>query len=120
MGRIKFHQIKIHPWLRDYFPFGIEIFIKNNIQSHCKVSEEVFNQLIKLKIDFHKLPIDKIKEAIKRKKDYSFVVAYYLLYNDFIKKKSIPNINTEFLNKQKNHDLQPVFKQINDIVHVIQ
>lgn len=87
VNRIKFFQIKFHPWLRENSLFELDLFSFNNIQSHHKINEEVFSHLLRLKIDFHKMSEDKMKEAIKKRKEYSFVIAYYLLQNDFSKGK---------------------------------
>lgn len=122
--RIKFHEIKMHPWLRESIPRGIEIFIKNNIQSHNKVEEEVFESMMQLNLDFHNLSSEKIKEAIKKKKDYTFVIAYNLLHNDFLKKQvahSITNStgpsfvpNSKCINSKEEY----VFKNIHSFIQV--
>lgn len=122
--RIKFHEIKMHPWLRESIPRGIEIFIKNNIQSHNKLEEEVFDKLTKLNLDFHNLSSEKIKEAIKKKKDYTFVIAYNLLHNDFLKTQvanSIANpVGHSFVpsSKGKNPKEEYVFKNIHNFIQV--
>lgn len=87
LNRMKFYQIKFHPWVRENVPFVMDLFARNNIQSNHKINEEVFNHLRRLKIDFHQLSEEKMKDAIKKRKEYSFVTAYYLLLNDYSKGK---------------------------------
>ena len=114
----------MHPWLRESIPRGIEIFIKNNIQSHNKLEEEVFENLMKLNLDFHNLSSEKIKEAIKKKKDYTFVIAYNLLHNDFLKTQVANSIANRTGNgfvpnpNSKNPKEEYVFKNIHSFIRV--
>ncbi|EGR28361.1 protein kinase domain protein [Ichthyophthirius multifiliis] len=84
--RIKFHEIRFHPWLRENIPFYIEIFNLNTRMENKKINEEIFKKLIGLKnINFHNLTEEKIRKVIKKRDDYSFVIAYDLLQDDFNK-----------------------------------
>lgn len=87
MKRIKFSEIRLHPWLRENVPFYIEIFnLNTKLESHRKINEDVLTKLISTKkIDFHGLTEDKIRRAIKKHEDYSFVIAYDLLLDEFNK-----------------------------------
>ena len=123
-NRIKFFQIKFHPWLRENSLYGLDLFSYNNIQSHHKINDEVFAHLLKLKVDFHQMSEEKMKDAIKKKKEYSFVIAYYLLQNDFSKGK-LPLLavtgNTISLEKSKilkKKEETPVFQNIRKLFQV--
>ena len=64
--RLKFFQIKFHPWGRETCVYGLDLFSYNNIQSHNKLNDDVFYHLLKLKIDFHQMSEEKMKDAAAR------------------------------------------------------
>ena len=123
-SRIKFYQIKYHPWLRENSFFELDLFSFNNIQSHHKINDEVFAHLLKLRIDFHQMSEEKMKEAIKKRKEYSFVIAYYLLQNDFSKGKlPLFAVNGSTLSIECNKNLKkkedvPIFQNIRKLFQV--
>lgn len=89
--RIKFHEIRFHPWLRENVPFYIEIFNLNTRMENKKLNEEVFKKVTNLKnINFHGLNEEKIRKVIKKRDDYSFVIAYDLLL-DYYNKNNYKN-----------------------------
>ena len=61
-----------------------------------KIDDNTFEKLLNLKIDFHNLNEEKIREGILKKKEYSFVVAYNLLLSE---KK-----NEQFKKNEKDED----------------
>lgn len=86
LKRIKFSMIKNHPWLRDSDTMYIEIGQRNTrVGFQNKIQEEVLNKLMKMDFNFHNLPPNKIREAILKKKYYSFVIGYDLMLNESIK-----------------------------------
>jgi len=123
-NRIKFFQIKFHPWLRDNSIYELDLFSYNNIQSHHKINDEVLADLLKLKIDFHQMSDEKIKDAIKKRKEYSFVIAYYLLQTDYSKGKlPLLALNGNSLNVDKSKipkkKEETVFENIRKLFQVI-
>ena len=96
LKRIKFHEICYHPWLKDNIQNSINIFENNTKNTNKKINEELFQELLKREIDFHNYSEEKIREAIKKRKNYSFVVTYEMLNDEYIKKNGIKN-NEGFL-----------------------
>jgi len=123
-NRMKFYQIKYHPWLRENSLFELDLLSYNNIQSHHKINEEVFAHLLKLKIDFHQMSEEKMKESIKKRKEYSFVIAYYLLQNDSSKGKlPLIAINGNTLSVESGRSIKkkedvPAFQNIRKLFQV--
>lgn len=55
--RIKFHELRLHPWLRENVPFYVEIFNQNTRMENKKLNEETLRKLAGLKnVNFHGLP----------------------------------------------------------------
>jgi len=79
----------LHPWLRESIPFYIEIFNQNNrIENQTRINEEVLKKLAALpNVNFNGLSDDKVRRAIRKHEDFSFVVAYKLLLDEFTKKQ---------------------------------
>jgi len=95
--RLKFHEIRLHPWLRSTYmiyldPRQIRYFI-----NPTKVDGDLFDQLRAMAFNFKGLSDDKIKESIKRRKDYSFVIGYNLIFDEAVKKQ----VMTKILDKQE-------------------
>ena len=57
LKRIKFNEIRLHPWLRENVPFYIEIFnLNTKMEAHKKINEEVFTKLLSNRnVDFKSL-----------------------------------------------------------------
>ena len=85
LERIKFYEIKFHPWLREAIPLGIEMISHHVLVGQNPLNEKVIQKLLKLNLDFHGLSERRIREAIKKRKYYTFVTAYELLNDDFHK-----------------------------------
>jgi serine/threonine protein kinase len=82
MNRIRFHEIKVHPWIRDAQPL-FDIFGFTRVEAQKKINESVFQHLLTLNFDFKNSSEDKIREALRKRRDHSFVVGYDLLLDDF-------------------------------------
>ena len=67
---------------------------------------------------------EKMKEAIKKRKEYSFVIAYYLLQNDFSKGKlPLLAVNGNTLSVECNKNLKkkddtPIFQNVRKLFQV--
>ena len=72
--------------MREYVPLYFEVGDYTNRLDSFKTNEQVLRILLTMKFDFHGLQESKIKDAIKKRKDYSFVIAYDLLVDDLLKK----------------------------------
>ncbi len=90
MRRIKIKDIKLHPWMREVYPLTINIFGYNNSEkTKDAIDMGVLRKLMNMSdINFHGFSEDKVIDAIKRKKDYSFVIAYNMLL-DSSKKQNV-------------------------------
>lgn len=110
--RISISDIKLHPWMLEE---RREVAHDRHDIQHRKINEQVFQRLITTKhINFHNFPLELIRDAVLKKREYSFVVSYHLLLDDYTKKKdkkrtSNPNPegNLTFLG---NYDLVKVEK----------
>ena len=94
LDRIRFDQIKMHPWLKDpsamfyqLAPFG------NKIDSAMKINEDIYTTVREMDFNYHNFPENKIRESIIKKKDYSFVIAYDLILNEANKKLMITTMS---------------------------
>eukprot|EP01017_Pseudomicrothorax_dubius_P023419 TRINITY_DN2502_c0_g2_i4.p1 TRINITY_DN2502_c0_g2~~TRINITY_DN2502_c0_g2_i4.p1 ORF type:complete len:192 (+),score=46.08 TRINITY_DN2502_c0_g2_i4:574-1149(+) len=87
VNRIKFHEIRRHPWFKDAFPLYYDIRDYSNRLDNFKIDEDVFKSLIKMDFNFSNLNEEKIRKLIKEGKEYSFVTAYDLLVDDAKKRK---------------------------------
>ncbi|KAL4460221.1 hypothetical protein ABPG73_022552 [Tetrahymena malaccensis] len=95
--RIKFHELRLHPWLRENVPFYVEIFNQNTRMESKKLNEDILRKLAQIKnVNFHSLNEQTIREAIIKRDDYSFVIAYDLLLDDYKK--------NNYYNKENNQN----------------
>lgn len=85
--RIRFDQIKLHPWVKketsvymDLSQIGSKLFLN-------KINEDVLGKIMQMKFNFENFNENKIREAILKRKDYSFVIAYDLMVHDYVKKQ---------------------------------
>ncbi len=85
--RIRFHEIKSHPWVRKEISIYFNLSQMGSKFFPYKINEEIFGKLMQLKFNFHNLSETKVREAILKKKDYSFVIGYDLLMHENIKKQ---------------------------------
>eukprot|EP01017_Pseudomicrothorax_dubius_P031488 TRINITY_DN4029_c0_g2_i3.p1 TRINITY_DN4029_c0_g2~~TRINITY_DN4029_c0_g2_i3.p1 ORF type:complete len:115 (-),score=28.28 TRINITY_DN4029_c0_g2_i3:418-762(-) len=82
VDRIRFHEIRRHPWLRASFP------VNNSFQDYAsrpaafKIDEDILAKVMTMGFNFGRLNIEKIKRLIRDGKEYSFVIAYDLLVDD--------------------------------------
>eukprot|EP00828_Plagiopyla_frontata_P047910 TRINITY_DN9001_c0_g1_i2.p1 TRINITY_DN9001_c0_g1~~TRINITY_DN9001_c0_g1_i2.p1 ORF type:complete len:207 (-),score=47.92 TRINITY_DN9001_c0_g1_i2:155-775(-) len=95
LNRLKFHQIKTHPWLNEDIPFKIDALGVQKNDEKLKIKYQLFDTLLSQNYNFHELPIDEIKKAIKLRKDYSFVVSYEMMYDQYARQKAINKEITE-------------------------
>jgi len=95
--RMKFHEIKSHPWLRSTYMLYLDPRQIRYYLNPAKVDVELFDRLKAMTFNFMGLTDEKVKESIKKRKDYSFVIAYNLMFDEAIKKQVMAKI----LNKQQ-------------------
>ena len=86
MKRIRFHELRFHPWLREAFPISINMLGHHRYENQNKINEEILQKLFKLEVDFNNLSEDKIREAIKKRKDHPFVIMYDIMNNEYNRK----------------------------------
>ena len=92
LKRIKFTMIKNHPWLRDTDPLYHDIGQKSfRMGVPSKLREDVLAKLTSMDFNFHNLPESKIREAITKRKYYSFVIGYDLMLSESIKAEIVAN-----------------------------
>ncbi|EAR83797.2 kinase domain protein (macronuclear) [Tetrahymena thermophila SB210] len=95
--RIKFHELRLHPWLRENVPFYVEIFNQNTRMESKKLNEDILRKLAQMKnVNFHNLNEQTIRDAVIKRDDYSFVIAYDLLLDDYKK--------NNYYNKENNQN----------------
>ena len=112
-NRIAFSEIRLHPWLRENVPFYIEIFnLNTKMDNQKRINEEAFQRLMQQpNIVLHGLTEDKVRKAINKRKEYSFVIAYDLILDDQ-KRTMISTSN----NEKKNLDsyaFKPIAEDLN-------
>ena len=52
----------------------------------AKINEEILEKIMQLKFNFENLSDNKVRDAILKRKDYSFVIAYDLMMHEYVKK----------------------------------
>lgn len=67
MKRIRFHELRFHPWLREDFPISLNMLGHHRYENTNKINEEIFQALMKLEFDQKSYSEEKIKDAIKKK-----------------------------------------------------
>lgn len=84
--RITIPEIKRHPWFMSNDQSSLVLKDYTNKVESQKVNDFVLGKLLEVEgFDYHDLQVDDIREAIRLKKNYSFVIGYELLLNDYIK-----------------------------------
>lgn len=84
--RISIQEIKRHPWFVNTDQSAFVLKDYSNKEESQKVNDFVLGKLLELDgFDYKGLQVDEIREAIKLKKNYSFVVGYELLHKDYMK-----------------------------------
>ena len=87
MQRIKIHEIKQHEWMRHTEVLYLD---PRNLRACNGEFEHMKNELLeKIKefgFNFGGLSDQKIKEAIEKRKEFSFVIGYNLMLDEFKKK----------------------------------
>jgi len=78
----------MHPWLKEASPLYYPIAGNGNkIGPPTKINEEIYSTVRDMEFNYHNFTENKIKESILKKKDYSFVIAYDLMYDEASKKQ---------------------------------
>ncbi len=86
LERISIAEIKRHPWFMSSEQTNFVLKDYTNKDASQKVSEFVLGKLLEVEgFDYKGLQIDEIRESIKLKRNYSFVIGYELLLNDYIR-----------------------------------
>eukprot|EP00828_Plagiopyla_frontata_P028690 TRINITY_DN37085_c0_g1_i1.p1 TRINITY_DN37085_c0_g1~~TRINITY_DN37085_c0_g1_i1.p1 ORF type:complete len:237 (+),score=27.94 TRINITY_DN37085_c0_g1_i1:147-857(+) len=94
--RMKFYEIKMHPWLTESNPDLNDFFGFQKCNNTCKIVDEVYAKLKGMGLEFNGMPERDIQDAIKKRKEYSFVITYEMLYDKHLtQKQSICNENNE-------------------------
>ena len=93
--RIRFHQLKGHPWVKKTTSLYMSLSdIGNNLFPN-KINEEIFHKVLNMGFNFNGFTEHKIRESILRKKDYSFVIAYDLMLDEYIKQQLIGKLSNQ-------------------------
>jgi hypothetical protein len=91
--RIRFYQIKVHPWVKKTTSLYMSLSeIGNNLFPN-KINEEIFHKVLNMGFNFNGFTENKIRESITRKKDYSFVIAYDLMLDEAIKHQLVGKLS---------------------------
>jgi len=96
--RIRFHEIKLHPWVKKETSLYIDLSQLGPKLFPNRINEEILERLMNLKFNFHNLSDTKIREAILKRKDYSFVIGYDLMMHDNVKKQLANKLSKYFFN----------------------
>jgi len=85
--RILFSEIKKHPWLQQNTSLYLQI--NENIPKMFinRINEEVLHQIVQMGFNFEGFTEQKVREAILRKQDYSFVIAYSLMLDEYCRQQ---------------------------------
>lgn len=86
LDRISILEIKRHPWFMSSEQTNFVLKDYSNKDESHKVNEFVLSKLIEAEgFDYKGLQLTEIKEAIRLKKNYSFVIGYELLLKDYMR-----------------------------------
>jgi len=85
--RIRFHDIKLHPWVRKETSLYIDLSQLGTKLFQNKINEEILAKIMTLKFNFDNMSEAKIRDSILKRKDYSFVIAYDLMVHEHVKKQ---------------------------------
>ena len=85
--RIKFHEIKLHPWVQMKASLYLKINHAGPRIFSGKINEEIFQRMLTMGFNFENFTEMKAREAIIKRKDYSFVIAYDLMQDEFSKRQ---------------------------------
>ncbi len=85
--RIQFSEIKKHPWLQQNNFLYLQI--NENIPKMFinRINEEILHQIVQMGFNFENFTEQKVREAILRKQDYSFVIAYSLMLDEYCRQQ---------------------------------
>lgn len=84
--RITIPEIKRHPWFMSSDQSAIVLKDYTNKDESQRVNDFVLGKLLEIEgFDYKGLQVDEIRQAIKLKKNHSFVIGYELLHNDYMK-----------------------------------
>ena len=67
------------------FYIGLKIPTLAIYQDHNHIKEDIFNKLLQMDFYLYSLEPKRIKQAILKRKDYGFVIGYYLMLDDYYK-----------------------------------
>jgi len=85
--RILFSEIKKHPWLqKNTFPY---LKVNESIAKMFinRINEDIFQQLVRMGFNYEGFTEQKVREAILKKQDHSFVIAYSLMLDDYCRQQ---------------------------------
>ena len=85
LQRIKIAEIKRHPWFTGEDLNSVILLGPDYKEDHFHVEQHILNKLLSYKMDFKGYDFEEIKDAIICKKNYSFVIAYQLLLDEYKK-----------------------------------
>jgi len=86
LERISIAEIKRHPWFMSSEQTNFVLKDYTSKDESSKVNDFVLGKLLEIEgFDYKGLQFDEIKEAIRLKKNYSFVIGYDLLLKDYMR-----------------------------------
>lgn len=90
LERISIPEIKRHPWYLSSEQSALVLKDYTNKDESHKVNDYVLEKLLEIEdFDYKGLEVEGVKDAIRKKRNYSFVVGYELLLRDY-KKETEP------------------------------
>ena len=95
--RIRFDEIKLHPWMQTKSPIDYQLNQSVAKLYTKKINEEVLQEVLRMGFNYTNFTECKVREAIMKKRDFSFVIAYDLMVDELAKRKREEKIS------KKNH-----------------
>lgn len=83
LERIKMSDIKRHTFFNSSERANYILQDASAKEDHYKVSNHILNKLLSLQFEFKGLDLNEIKDSIRTNKNYSFVIGYQLLEDEF-------------------------------------
>ena len=94
--RMRFHEIRLHPWLRTTYVMYLDPRQIRFYLNPLKINVELFEKLRTMNFNFRGMDEEKIKETIKKRRDCSFVIGYNLMFDEAVKKQVMAKICKDF------------------------
>jgi len=91
LERIKMSDIKRHNFFNSSDRANYILQDANPKEDHYKISNHILNKLLSLKFDFKGLDLAGVQDSIRTNENYSFVIGYQLLEDEFKREQQAKN-----------------------------